>query len=334
MRVFVSGLAGLLGSAITREGIAAGWDVRGVDSLLAGDVENIPAGASWLRAKCQDPDRYGWLLKGAEVVYHCAAAPYEGLSVFSPAVVFDQTLQSTVALLAASINAGVKRFVFCSSMSRYGHQAAPFTEDMPAAPADPYAIAKVAAEELVRNLCELHGLEYVIAVPHNIYGPGQRYWDPYRNVAGIMINRVLLGRPPIVYGNGTQRRCLSFISDVTGPLLKLATADVAGEVINVGPDDDGCTIAGLAELILEICGSDLHPEYLPARPAEVHTAHCSAAKARKLLDYEPVVSLEAGLARYAGWIAERGPREFDYHLPIEITRTPLQIPATWRDRTM
>jgi UDP-glucose 4-epimerase len=219
-------------------------------------------------------------------------------------------------------------------MSRYGHQAAPFTEDMPTAPADPYAIAKVAAEEVVKNLCDLHGVEWVTAIPHNIYGPGQRFWDPYRNVAGIMLNRVLSGKPPVVYGDGSQRRCLSYISDVTGPLLKLATEDVAGEVINVGPDDDGCTIRELAELILEICGSDLHPEYLPARPAEVHTATCSADKARKLLDYEPRVSLEDGLAKYAGWIAERGPRAFDYHLPIEITRTPLEIPQTWRDRTM
>ena len=302
--------------------------------MLGGSIENVPAEVSWLRAKCQDTDRYGWLLKGAEVVYHCAAAPYEGLSVFSPSMVFDHTLQSTVAMLTASINAGVKRFVFCSSMSRYGNQSAPFTEDMPTAPADPYAIAKVAAEEVVRNLCDLHEVEWVTAIPHNIYGPGQRFWDPYRNVAGIMINRVLSGKPPVVYGDGSQRRCLSYISDVTGPLLKLATEDVAGEVINVGPDDDGCTIAELAELVLEICGSDLDPVFLPARPAEVHTAHCSAAKARKLLDYEPKVSLEGGLARYAGWIAERGPREFDYHLPIEITNTPLQAPATWTERSM
>ena len=78
---------------IAREGIAAGWDVRGRRfACSAASIENIPAEASWLRAKCQDTDRYEWLLKGAEVVYHCAAAPYEGLSVFSPQVVFDHTL--------------------------------------------------------------------------------------------------------------------------------------------------------------------------------------------------------------------------------------------------
>jgi len=334
LKAFVSGLAGLLGSHVAREGLALGWEVTGADNLLGGSASNVPEGAYWWQADCREVRTYAHLLKDAEVVYHCAAAPYEGLSVFSPSVVFDHTLSSTVALLTASINAGVRRFVFCSSMSRYGHQEAPFTEDMPTAAADPYAIAKAAAEEIVRNLCSLHGLEWVIAVPHNIYGPGQRYYDPYRNVAGIMLNRVLLGRSPIVYGDGSQRRCLSFISDVTGPLLKLATEDVAGEVINVGPDDDGCTILELAQAVLRTLGSGLEPEFLPARPAEVHTAHCSAAKARKLLDYEPKVSLEDGLALYADWIRERGARKFEYHLPIEITRTPLETPRTWSEKLM
>ena len=95
-------------------------------------------------------------------------------------------------------------------------------------------LAKVAAEEVVKNLCDLHKVEWVTCVPHNVYGPGQRFWDPYRNVAGIMLNRVLSGKRPIVYGDGSQRRCLSFISDVTGPLLKLATEDVAVEATRAG----------------------------------------------------------------------------------------------------
>ena len=336
MKIAVTGIAGLIGSHIAREALDLGWQVVGLDSLIAGDRANVPEDAYWWQADCCDLRErdYGRLLKGADVVYHCAAAPYEGLSVFSPEIVFRHTLSSTVAMLRASINAGVRRFVFCSSMSRYGNQQTPFTEDMPTAPADPYAIAKVAAEELVRNLCDLHGIQQVTAIPHNVYGPGQRYYDPYRNVAGIMLNRVLQGRPPVIYGDGSQRRSLSYISDVTGPLLKLATEDVAGEVFNVGPDDEGCTIGELAELILDITGSPLRPEYLPARPADVHTAHCSAAKARKLLDYEPEVSLEDGLRLYADWVRDRGPRPFNYHLPIEITRTPLRIPRTWSEQSM
>ena len=141
MRIFVSGIAGLLGSHVAREGLGLGWQVAGCDNMLGGDPANVPAGASLWWAHCQHVQEYASALEGAEVVYHCAAAPYEGLSVFSPQVVFEHTLQSTVAMLTASINAGVKRFVFCSSMSRYGHQETPFSEDMAPAPADPYAIA-------------------------------------------------------------------------------------------------------------------------------------------------------------------------------------------------
>jgi UDP-glucose 4-epimerase len=334
VKVFVSGVAGFLGAHVAREGLALGWEVCGADSLLAGDESNVPAGVTWWPADCRDVHRYAHLLKDTDVVYHCAAAPYEGLSVFSPQLVFDNTLLSTVALLRASVNAGVRRFVLCSSMSRYGHQQAPFTEDMPAAAADPYAIAKVAAEEVTRNLCGLHGLEYVIAVPHNIYGPGQRYWDPFRNVAAIMVNRVLSGKPPVVYGDGSQRRCLSYIADVAGPLLKLATEDVAGEIFNVGPDDDGCTMLELAEMVIRLTGTDFRPVFFGARPAEVHTAHCSAAKARRVLGYEPQWDLEAGLGKLIAWVAEKGPRPFGYHLPIEITTTPLPVPRTWSEKLM
>ena len=333
LRVFISGIAGFLGSHIAREGAALGWDITGIDNLIGGDPSNLAdTGIRWEREDCRGAGHYDYLLRGCDTVYHCAAAPYEGLSVFSPQVVFENTLMSTVGLLRSAINAKVKRFIFCSSMSRYGHQEAPFTEDMAAIPADPYAIAKVASEDLVRNLCELHGLEWVIAIPHNIYGPGQRYWDPYRNVAGIMINRILLGKTPVVYGDGSQRRCLSYISDVTEPLLKLATADVAGEIINVGPGDEGCTILELAETIISVLRSPVKPEFFPARPGEVHSAHCSDEKARKLLDYKPVVPLLDGLGRYANWIKEKNPRQFEYHLPIEIKSDI--TPRTWSERLM
>jgi UDP-glucose 4-epimerase len=116
----------------------------------------------------------------------------------------------------------------------------------------------------------------------------------------------------------------------------MATADVAGEVFNIGPDssENEITMTGLAEKVLMITGCGLDIEYHPARPGEVHTATCSADKARRLLGYEPRWALEDGLAELAWWIKERGPREFDYHLPIEITNTPLQAPRTWTERLM
>jgi UDP-glucose 4-epimerase len=330
----VTGVAGFIGAHLAREAIAQGWEASGIDSMLSA-TEGAPDGARFERADCRDPEAYAHLLEGVDVVYHSAAAPYEGLSVFSPQVVAENTLTSTVGLLRASINARVKRFVFVSSMSRYGHGKAPFTEDTPTAPVDPYGVFKVAAEEAVKILCELHGVEWVIAVPHNVYGPGQRYWDPYRNVPAIMANRVLQGKPPIIYGDGLQRRSLSYVADVTNPLMIMADhVAAAGQVFNVGPGGEGITMTDLAEKIIHIAGADMTPEYFPGRPSEVHQAYCSAEKTRDVLGYKALWTLDEGLEKLIAWIAERGPRPFEYHLPLEITHTPLQIPRTWTERIM
>lgn len=333
-RVFITGIAGFLGSHLARCSLERGWAVTGVDSLLGGDPRNVPEGAHWIRAECQDAQRYQPLVAGADVVFHTAAAAYEGLSVFSPQVVYEHTLMSTVGALRAAITGGAGRFVFCSSMSRYGHQQAPFTENMEVHPADPYACAKTAAEDAVRTLCSLHGVEWVTVVPHNIYGPGQRYIDPFRNVAAIMVNRVLQGKPPIVYGDGSQRRSFSYIDDVTGPLMQLATADVASQVFNVGPDDpaEECSILELSRMVLKECDSDLEPVHFPPRPAEVHTAACSAAKARQVLGYEPTWRLDDGIAQLVAWIRQQGPAPFDYHLPIELPSA--DTPRTWTEQLM
>jgi UDP-glucose 4-epimerase len=184
-------------------------------------------------------------------------------------------------MLSAAIQNDVRRFVFCSSMARYGTQdTIPFTEDMVCRPQDPYGIAKYAAELLVTSLCQTHGLEHVICVPHNIIGPRQKFNDPYRNVAAIMINLMLQGRQPIIYGDGNQQRCFSFVQDCVDCIAQAALRDdVVGEVFNIGPDTELVTINQLARILADVIGFDLDPIYLPDRPQEVRLATCSADKA-------------------------------------------------------
>lgn len=217
-------------------------------------------------------------------------------------------------------------------MARYGTQpTVPFTEDMLPLPQDPYGIAKYAAELTVRNLCEVHGMEYVIAVPHNIIGPRQRYEDPFRNVASIMINLMLQGRQPIIYGDGEQMRSFSFVDDVVAPLKRMGTdAAPVGEVINIGPDDHVITINELAATIAKLLDFKLVPIYMPGRPQEVRHATCSAEKARKLLDYKTTVPLEEGLKSMIEYIRTRGPKPFLYHIDLEIVSD--KTPRTWKDR--
>jgi UDP-glucose 4-epimerase len=331
--VLISGVAGFLGSHLADHFLADGWDVVGVDNLLGGYLDNVPAGVAFHEADCNDVARMRDLLAGVDVVYHCAATAYEGLSVWAPHHVTQNVVTATTGLASAAVARGVRRFVLCSSMARYGAAPVPFTEETPARPVDPYGIGKLAAELFVRNLAETHGMEWVIAVPHNIYGPRQRYDDPYRNVAAIFVNLLLQGRPVVLYGDGSQQRCFSYVSDVVAPLARMATDPAcAGEIVNVGPDDELVSVMDLARTLARLVGVPLRAEHLAPRVAEVHVASCSADKARRLLGYAPRVGLEEGLGELVAWIRARGPRPFQHHVELEIVGE--RTPATWAAKRM
>jgi UDP-glucose 4-epimerase len=329
VKVFVSGAAGFLGSHLADAFIQDGHEVVGCDNMIGADLNNLPEGIQFEEADCCDVDAMKRLTRGTDLIYHCAAVATEGLSVFSPALIAKHVYENTAGLLVGAASNKVKRFVFCSSTARYGIGNPPYTEDQTPDPVDPYGIAKYAAELLVRNVCETHGIEYVIAVPHNIVGPKQKYDDAYRNVASIMINRMLQGKQPIIYGDGEQTRSFSFVQDCVDPLLKMGTLPgLSGEIINIGPDTETVSINELARILGELLNFKLDPIYVPDRPKEVKNTSCSADKARRLLGYETKVSLCEGLQRMVDWIRQHGTKPFSYHLPIEID-SPL-VPATWK----
>jgi UDP-glucose 4-epimerase len=330
-KAFVTGLAGFLGSHIAELLRNDGWHVLGIDNLQGGRPENVPEGVELRVADCLERDSYVDMLSGTDVVYHCASAAYDGLSLFSPAFVYKNTVQATVEVATAAVAQEVDRFVHCSSMARYGALASPFTEDMQPVPESPYGLAKHSSELIVEKLFTIHGGEYSIAIPHNIIGPRQRFDDPYRNVAAIMINRMLSGKQPIIYGDGSQTRCFSFVGDVIFCLERMGTsASAVGEAINIGPDEGEVTILSLAETIADILGFDLDPVFVPNRPLEVPIATCSADKARRLLGYETKTPLRQGLVDMAAWIERQGPAPFVYDLDIEISRD--NTPTTWIDK--
>lgn len=331
MKIFISGVAGLLGSHLADAMIAEGHHVVGCDNLIGGELDHVPSEVEFYQYDCCFRNSMARITRGCELVYHCAATAYEGLSVVSPHVVTQNIVNASVSLFSGAIENGVKRIVFCSSMARYGTNEVPFQETYRPQPQDPYGIGKVCAEDILRNLCMVHGVEYNIAVPHNIIGARQKYDDPYRNVASIMINLMLQGRQPIIYGDGSQKRCFSFVQDCIY-CLKVMGLDksIKGEIINIGPDEEFISIKQLAETIAELLNFDLAPIYVPDRPQEVKYATCSATKARKLLGYRTHTSLRDGLSEMIEYILRKGTRKFRYHLDLEIINEV--TPRTWKER--
>jgi UDP-glucose 4-epimerase len=332
MKVLITGIAGFMGSHLADDMIRQGHEVVGIDNLIGGLESNVPVAAKFVKGDLKNLEFIKKYFKDIDIVIHSACTAYEGLSVFSPSFVSENTYQITANVLSASVSANVGKFVYLSSMARYGTQdVLPFTEDMVPRPQDPYGIAKYASELLVKNLCQINDISYTILVPHNIIGPRQKYDDPYRNVASIMINRMLQNKQPIIYGDGSQKRCFSFMQDVVDPIrVILETEHTNGEIINIGPDKEFITIHELSEKIAKILNFNLNPIYMPPRPQEVQFANCSADKARAILGYAPKVGLTEGLTELANWIIERGFLPFRYHLPIEIVNS--FTPKTWTEK--
>jgi UDP-glucose 4-epimerase len=276
-KILVTGAAGFLGSHLADALLSDGHTVIGVDNLIGGEKENVSPACQFVIGDCNDFSLMKTLLRDVDVVYHCAATAYEGFSVFSPHIVTQNVVTASTGVISAAAACGVARFVFCSSMARYGENTVPFTEDMTPRPQDPYGIGKYAVELILQNLSEVHGMEWVIAVPHNIIGPRQKYDDPYRNVAAIFINLMLQSRQPIIYGDGGQMRCFSFVDDAVGPLKQMGfDPGVAQEIINIGPDREFVSVLALARIIADLLHFDLDVQWAPSRPQEVYLANCSA----------------------------------------------------------
>ena len=330
-RVLVTGAAGFLGSHLCEKLRNLNYEVIGIDNMSGGNLENVPNDVKFHKIDCCDLKKINTIMKNIDIVYHCAATAHEGLSVFSPVQISKNNYMATVTVVSAAINNKVKRIIYCSSMARYGDQPTPFTEDMTPKPVDPYGISKVAGEDVLKNLCNLNNIEWVIVVPHNIIGPRQKYDDPFRNVVSIMINRILQNKSPIIYGDGEQKRCFSYIDDCIYCLLALIdNKNVAGEVINIGPDEEFVTINKVAEICSNVTGSNLKPEYHPDRPKEVKIATCSADKARKLLNYKTTTDLHTGIKKTYEFIKNKGPKKFDYHVDLEIVND--LTPKVWVEK--
>ena len=330
-KVLVTGVAGFLGSHLAESLVSLGHKVVGLDNMIGGYEDNVPRNIEFHNFDCCDFNKVKSIMKDVEVVYHCAATAHEGLSVFSPYEITKNNYLASVSIFSAAVNEKVKRIIFCSSMARYGDQKAPFSEKMLPKPVDPYAISKVASEEVLKNLCDLNNIEWVIAVPHNIIGPRQKYDDPFRNVVSIMTNLMLQNRNPIIYGDGNQKRSFSDIDDCIYCIDKLVTdKKIKSEIVNIGPDDNYISINELYKLISNKLKFNKEPLYYPDRTNEVKFANCSAEKSKKILGYKKIKDINESLDDIINYIKNRGTRDFSYDYNLEIFNE--KTPDTWKNK--
>lgn len=329
MKIFITGIAGFLGSNLAEHCLKKGMSVIGNDTLIGGNLKNIEdLKVEFHNTDCSDLEGMTKIMKDVDVVCHAAAFAHEGLSNVSPKLICENNVVGSVSVFTAAIRNNVKRIVYCSSMARYGSARVPYEENIEPKPVDPYGVSKVAAENILKILSNTYKFEYNIAVPHNIVGPKQKYDDAFRNVASIMVNLILQNRSPIIYGDGEQKRCFSDIVDCIDSLDKLLfDPSITSEIVNIGPDEEQISINELYKIISNKLQFNKDPIYELDRPNEVREAICSSEKARKILNYQTTISLEKSLDKIIEYVKVNGPKKFEYNYEIEIISEI--APRTW-----
>ena len=330
-RVVVTGGAGFMGSWLVDQLLKMGHTVVSVDNLLGGNMVNVNKDCEFVRGDLRKFDLANRAVKRADVIFHLAAYAAEGQSFFSPIAINDINITPMNNLLVAAVNKGVSRFVFTSSMAVYGEQPPPFSEKMSRKPVDPYGIGKSYCETMLETFSATFDFEFVIIRPHNVYGPRQNIADPYRNVLGIWMNRIMRGLAPIIYGDGEQVRAFSYVEDDAPALANAGfSRKSANQIINLGSKEK-VSINDACQLLLRATGSKAEPVHETERPGEVKYAWCTVEKATKLLNYRTTFPLAEGMARMWAWAKKFGPKEPTYTLPLEIRK---KAPRVWLEKTM
>src|ERR671915_2126184 len=236
-KYLVTGGAGFIGSHLAEELVRRGETVRVVDSLITGKRHNLAhlRGVEFVQGDLADLDVARRAVDGMHYVLHQAAIPSVPRSVDDPITSNRANIDSTLNVLVAARDGGVKRVVYAGSSSAYGNTPTlPKHEDMPTAPLSPYALQKLVGEEYMRMFTALYGLETVSIRYFNVFGPRQDPSSPYSGVISLFISALVDERRPTIYGDGEQTRDFTYVANVVDGVLRACHAPQAsGEVVNV-----------------------------------------------------------------------------------------------------
>ena len=304
--VLVTGGAGFIASHIASALVKRGDKVRVLDNLCTGFKRNLPADVEFIEGDVADEAVTAKAMQGIELVFHQAALASVPMSIEKPLATNHACVTGTVNVLNQAVKAGVRRVVYAASSSAYGDRpySAKREIDLPQV-LSPYAAAKLAGELYCQAFYHSFGLETVGLRYFNVFGPRQDPASPYSAVIPLFVTAILSGKAPIIYGDGGQSRDFTFVENVVhGNLLASEAPQAAGQIINMA-DGRRTTLLRLLELLSEMLGIEVKPNFQPARVGDVRESLADISQARKILNYEPAVTLEEGLRRTIDYYREQ-----------------------------
>ena len=300
MRILVTGGCGFIGSHLSEALVQAGHQVRVLDNLSTGRRMNLAAVADQVEIRVGDvraADVVSEACRGMEAVFHEAALVSVVDSVTRPRDNHDINITGTLNVLEAARQHGVPRVIMASSAAIYGNDPAlPKQESMRPSPASPYAIAKLTGEHYLQVYSQLYGMQNVALRYFNVYGPRQSAASPYSGVISKFVQCLQQGVAPTVCGDGQQSRDFVYVQDVVQANVAALTCSCEGvePAFNVA-SGRVTTLLGLLQVLGELAGRPLVPEFAPARAGDIRHSAADISKAAVRLGYRPTFALPAGL---------------------------------------
>lgn len=293
-RILVTGGAGFIGSHLCRALLHEGYQVRIVDDLSVGKMENVPAGCEFVRGSIADDGVLEHATSDVQHICHEAARVTIRGSVDRFYEDAETNLMGTLRLLQWARKREVRRFLYASSMAVYADadSSNPVPETDPLVPASPYGIAKLAAERYLLLLGPAMGIEPVVLRYFNTFGTRQSF-TPYVGVITIFITKLLQKHPITIFGDGLQTRDFTHVSDIVqANLLALRASNAPGHIFNVG-SGKGTTVLELATILKQMLWPEAPILHEPAHPEELRYSVADITRAVSLFGYAPRTNLIA-----------------------------------------
>ncbi len=297
-KVVVTGGTGFIGSHLAATLLSLGKEVVVFDNLSTGLEENLPQGAKLIVGDVRNSEQIVQAMEGCDLIFHVAANANGTVSVNNPRLDFESNVCGTFNVLDATLQVGVRKFVYVSSASVYGvPQHYPIREDHPTNPFLPYGASKLAGEICCRSFFHTYGLPVVIGRPFCVYGPRENL-----ELALVEVSRYLrwhLNGKPIRIVGDIDRKTRDFVhvSDVVQSLLLIADRATEGEVFNLGSGKE-VTMRELVNVIGSVTGQQPIIETIADITEDTYRLVSDISKVRNL-GYAPKVSLAEGLGHLA-----------------------------------
>jgi UDP-glucose 4-epimerase len=297
--VLVTGGAGFIGANLLRQ-LDPSYEVRVLDNLVRGQRDLLPGDRDidLVVGDIRDPDAVAEAMRGVDLVIHLAAFGSVVESITDPVENFEINARGTFEVLRGAADAGVERFVFASTGGAImGDQAPPVDEQSLPWPVSPYGASKLCGEAYLHAFAGSFGIRPVALRFANVYGP---YSAHKKGVVTRFIRAALAGGTFEIFGDGMASRDFLHVDDLCRGIVAAADSDLSDVVLHLASEKE-TTINELAELILELVGSDVEIVHHPKRAGEVERNFARAERAKELLGWEPRLPLREGMQTTIEW---------------------------------